>query len=161
MLVCLPTKGSAGLKDEVFEHFGSAPYFTLYDTETNEISVLKNRNEHHSHGTCHPMNQLGHYRVDCIICGGMGRRAIEALSAEGIKVYQSDSASVEDSISRVKSSSLAPIDPLKACRGHGQHHGLLSADNTHECQSGRGAGFGRGLGQGRSRKSGRGGNQIE
>jgi predicted Fe-Mo cluster-binding NifX family protein len=44
MLACIPTNGSAGLEDTVFDHFGSAPFFTLFDSETGEVTVLENRN---------------------------------------------------------------------------------------------------------------------
>ena len=160
MLACIPTKGNAGLEDTVFDHFGSAPYFTLYDTDKSSVTVLENRNAHHSHGTCHPMNQLAAYHVDCVICAGMGRRAIEALNAEGIKIYQSGRETVRELVEKVKAGQLAEMDPLRACRGHGQHHG---EDYVH--QPGRGAGFGQGsaggFGQGRGGGfgQGRGGNR--
>jgi hypothetical protein len=97
------------------------------------------------------MNQLGRYRVDCIVCGGMGRRAIEALGAEGVKVYMADGKTVLETVEKMKSSGLAEIDPAKACRGHGQQpggcaHGPFTADDV-RAQPGRGAGFGLGAGR--------------
>jgi len=124
MLACIPTRGNAGSEDTVFDHFGSAPYFTLYDSETGEMTVLENRNAHHSHGTCHPMAQLTRYRINCVICSGMGRRAIEALNSEGIKIYHSPSSKVEEVIEKLKTEALVEMDPLTACRGHGQGHGM-------------------------------------
>jgi predicted Fe-Mo cluster-binding NifX family protein len=150
MLACIPTAGNAGLDDTVYNHFGAAPYFTLYDTETHKLTVVENRNAHHDHGTCHPMNQLNHYRLDCIVCSGMGRRAVEALSAEGITVYQCDSQQVRDAIGQLTGGRLAEIDPLKACRGHGQH-----IDTGYRHAPGRGAGFGQGQGRGRGQGGGR------
>lgn len=120
MLVCIPTKGNAGLDDEVFDHFGSAPFFTLYDSENGELKIVENRNAHHDHGTCHPMNQLMKYRINSVVCSGMGRRAIEALNSEGITTYQADSEKVCDVIENIKSGKLSEIDPARACRGHGQ-----------------------------------------
>jgi predicted Fe-Mo cluster-binding NifX family protein len=124
MLACIPTRGNAGREDTVFDHFGSAPYFTLYNSETDEVTVLENRNEHHSHGTCHPMAQLTRYRINCVICSGMGRRAIEVLNSEGIKIYHSPSSSVGEIIAKLKTEDLVEMDPLTACRGHGQGHGM-------------------------------------
>jgi predicted Fe-Mo cluster-binding NifX family protein len=142
MLACIPTNGNAGLDDTVNEHFGSTPYFTLYDTETDELKVVENRNSHHSHGTCHPINQLMKYRIDCIVCAGMGRRAIEALSTEGIKVYRSDTPGVRTLIDKIKAEELNEIYPAKACRGHGQRAGLTT--DVAGAEQGRGAGHGRG-----------------
>jgi predicted Fe-Mo cluster-binding NifX family protein len=85
MLTCIPTKGPDGLDDTISDHFGSAPFFTIYDTDSDQITIVENRNAHHDHGTCHPMNQLAKHDIDCVACVGMGRRAIEALNSEGIK----------------------------------------------------------------------------
>jgi len=122
MLICLPTKGNAGLDDIVNEHFGSAPYFTLVDTETGEVKILSNVNEHHSHGTCHPMAQLANHKIDRVVCGGMGRRAIQMLNHSGIAVFRSSRASVREIIEQVKNGELVEMDPATACAGHGIHH---------------------------------------
>jgi predicted Fe-Mo cluster-binding NifX family protein len=123
VLICIPTNGDAGLEETVCEHFGSASYFTIYDSESQEVTVVKNRNAHHSHGTCHPMNQLASYRIDGVICGGMGHRAIEALNSQGIKIYQADFSQVGEVIEQIKSGSMREMDPARACRGHG-HRGM-------------------------------------
>lgn len=154
MLACIPTRGNGGLEDTVHEHFGSAPYFTLLNTESNEVTIVENRNAHHDHGTCHPMNQLAHHKIDCVVFTGMGRRAIEALNAEGIRTLQSPSTRVVDIVEALRSNSLSEMDPLKACRGRGQHGGC---SHTHEgtLMPGRGAGYGQGSGNGQGRGQGR------
>lgn len=149
MLACIPTRGNTGLDDTVFDHFGSAPFFTLYDTDTSEVTILENRNAHHSHGTCHPMNQLASRHVECVICTGMGRRAIEALNAEGIRIYQSGGETVREAVEKFTSGQLTEMDPARACRGHGQHH-----TEAYVHMPGRGAGFGQGN-RGRDENRGR------
>jgi predicted Fe-Mo cluster-binding NifX family protein len=152
MLACIPTQGDAGRDDQVHEHFGSAPFFTLYNTENDEIAVIANRNAHHAHGTCHPMNQLAHHHIDCVVCAGMGRRAIEALNSEGVSIYRSEAGTVADIIEKIKANQLPVMDPAKACMGHGQHP-VLGAESGPGL--GRGAGFGQmrgGQGGGRSRE---------
>lgn len=120
MLACIPTKGDAGLNDTVNDHFGSAACFTLINTDTDEITVLNNSNAQHVHGNCHPLNQLAKYNIDCIVCKGMGRRAIEALNREGIKIYQAKTDNIQEVVSLIKSGGLSEIDPATACMGHGQ-----------------------------------------
>ena len=154
MLICIPTKGNAGLEETVSDHFGSAPCFTLINSETDEISVIENQNAHHSHGTCHPMNQLSKYKIDCVVCSGMGRRAIEALNFENIKVYQSTSSHVSEIILELKSDKLTEMDPLKSCHGQGQH--VHSNESEKE---GRGSGYGQGKGQGQGARNCHGNNQ--
>ena len=100
--------------------------------------------------TGNPMNQLTRYHVDCIVCSGMGRRAIEALNTEGIKIYQADSERVGDVIESVKSQKLIEIDPAKACQGQGQRGGC--AHGMSAPGQGRGAGFGLGPGRGQGRR---------
>jgi len=136
MLVCIPTLGNAGVEDRMSDHFGSAPFFTLYDSATEQITVLPNQNLHHGHGACHPMNQLATYKVESVVCGGMGRRAIDSLMSAGVKVYQTPSMAVKDVIEKIKSDSLSLVDPAQACGGHGHGGG---------CSHG---GFGEGHGQG-------------
>jgi predicted Fe-Mo cluster-binding NifX family protein len=158
MLACIPTKGDGGLNDTVNEHFGSAPYFTLLNTATDEVTILSNRNAHHDHGTCHPMNQLAHYKIDCVVCTGMGRRAIEALNAEGIQTFHSATARVSDIAEKLRTNSLTAMDPMSACRGHGQTGGCgHSHTPIGGSLPGRGTGYGQGGGgcQGRGQGGGR------
>ncbi len=151
MLVCIPTNGDAGLEDTVCEHFGSAPYFTLYDSSEDAVNVVRNRNAHHSHGTCHPMNQLAKYHIDGIVCSGIGRRAIEALESEGITVYYASSERVADVVDDVKAGRLTKVDPVRACRGQGQRAGFV-----HGFSGGRGRNRGQGGGMGRGQGGGMG-----
>ena len=123
MLVCIPTNGDSGLEDTLNDHFGSAPYFTLYEIDSEKVEIIKNKNSSHSHGTCHPMTQLKKYHLNSIVCSGIGKRAIEMLNADGIIVYQSDKKIVSQIIEQVKSSELSEIDASKACKGHGQRQG--------------------------------------
>ena len=130
MLVCIPTNGNAGMNESLSDHFGSAAYFTLYDKDSGEIQAVKNRNESHAHGTCHPMTQLARYHIDSIICSGIGRRAIEMLKKDGITVYQSDKKTVGEVVEQIKNNDLAEIDPATACKGHGQRQGFIHGPNT-------------------------------
>ena len=160
MLVCIPTKGNAGLDDEVFGHFGSAPFFTLYNSENDTLEILENRNAHHDHGTCHPMNQLMKYKINSVVCSGMGRRAIEALNTEGIKIYMADSDKVSETVEQIKSGKLIEMDPTKACQGHGQRKGNQTENIFKDGVnlSGRGSGYGQGCQhQNMGKSGGRGG----
>ncbi|KAA3634988.1 MAG: hypothetical protein DWP97_05750 [Calditrichaeota bacterium] len=162
MLVCIPTSSGEGLNSRLFGHFGSSPFFTLYNTDTEEVQVIENRNSHHSHGTCHPMNQLCIYKIDTVLCNGMGRRAVEALNAEGIETKISESESVQQAIADLQNGKTLDIDPSKACRGHGQHQDHNEKDVSVQDQgfrTGQGRGIGRGQGIGINRGRGQGRNQ--
>lgn len=125
MLICIPTNGNAGMSETLSDHFGSAPYFTIYNSESGEIQTVQNRNSSHAHGTCHPMTQLSRFKLNSIVCSGIGRRAIDMLKADGITVYQSDKDTVGEVVEQIKSNSLEEIDPATACKGHGQRQGFI------------------------------------
>ena len=42
MKVCFPVENDNGMDSMVYAHFGSAPLFILYDSETNELEVINN-----------------------------------------------------------------------------------------------------------------------
>ena len=42
MKLCIPTRTDEGLEATSTGHFGSAPYFTLVDTESEELTTLAN-----------------------------------------------------------------------------------------------------------------------
>jgi predicted Fe-Mo cluster-binding NifX family protein len=153
MLACIPTNGNAGLADTVSDHFGSAPYFTLVDSETGEVTVIENRDHHHRHGMCQPLAQLAGHNIDCVVCSGMGRRAVGGLKKAGIKVYNAGGENVGQVIDKIKSGELVEMSPADACRGHGSGagHGHGRGQGCGHAGSGRAAG---GQRQGQSRGQG-------
>ncbi len=134
MRVCVPTKNDAGMDAFIHEHFGSAPFFTLIDTDTEEVKVIGNSNSHHSHGTCHPMSQLSKFKIDAVVCRGMGRRAVDRLNADGVKTLISDATNVRGAVGQIADGVAEEINPSKACHGHG--HGEHSENSGGGCDHG-------------------------
>jgi predicted Fe-Mo cluster-binding NifX family protein len=123
MKLCIPTKGNEGMKAEVNLHFGSAPYFTIVDTQTNEIEIINNSDEHHAHGMCQPVKSLTGKNIDAVISGGMGMRAIQRLNQDNIKVFRAEGGNVAEIIGRYKNNSLEELNSQNACAHHG--HGCM------------------------------------
>ncbi len=121
MRICIPTETNNGLKAEVYGHFGSAPYFTIYDTDKNIVETVNNANIHHAHGTCHPMKVLGTKRIDAVVCAGMGARAVQGLNASGIKAYRASHGLVDKVIGQFNDGLLEEITPDNACSQHNCH----------------------------------------
>jgi len=46
MKVAVPTMGNEGLDEEVGQHFGRVPTYTIVDTETNDVKVINNTSQH-------------------------------------------------------------------------------------------------------------------
>lgn len=118
MIVCMPTETDAGLDAKVFNHFGNAPFFTIYNTETKDLEVIANGNMHHAHGTCQPTAAISGKNVDVIICGGMGSRAVSMLNAQNIKVYQAKTGTVKETIEKLSIQELTELTPANACKLH-------------------------------------------
>ena len=69
----------------IFQHFGQTAQFKYYDVENNEVKesqVIDTRG--HSHGALAIV--LSSLNVDVLICGGIGKGALMALSGAHIQV---------------------------------------------------------------------------
>ena len=118
MKICFPVESDKGLDSEVFGHFGSAPIFVVFDTETKSTDTINNQDLGHVHGMCSPLKALGGKIVDIIIVGGIGAGAINKLSEMGIKVYNASKGTVRDNIGLFESKTISEITVKHACGGH-------------------------------------------
>ena len=118
MKLCIPVEENNGLESSVSGHFGSAPYFLIWDSESEAVTVVSNQNSDHTHGACSPLKAIGSVEVDAVIVSGIGARAIERLNSMGIQVLQSSAAKVSAALECFKQNTLSPIVPANACSGH-------------------------------------------
>jgi len=121
MKICVPTESKEGQNAKVHGHFGSAPYFTIVDTEKNSVEIIDNANQHHSHGMCQPMNALVGKEIDAVVTGGMGGRAVQKLNEGGIKAYRAILGTVADIVSQFTKGGLEEITAQNACAQHDCH----------------------------------------
>jgi len=133
MKACFPTTSDAGIDSTIHNHFGSAPFFTIVDTEDDNVTVIRNNNAHHEHGTCHPISQFEGLNVDAIVVRGIGRRALDYLNKSGLKVLLPTETTVKNSLPDLKDGNLSELETIHACGGHG-----------HGSQEGHGHGHGHG-----------------
>jgi len=125
MRICVPTGNDQGVESEVFGHFGSAPYFSLIDTDTAEVEFLGNSNQHHAHGQCAPMQQLTGVEFDAIVVRGMGRNAVARFAAANVQVLVTGANTLQDVLDEARAGTLRELDPSQACQGHGDRHGQV------------------------------------
>ncbi len=121
MKICIPTTDDGEQLSQVCDHFGSAPYFTIYDYEAGAYETLSNSGHEHEHGTCHPMENLQGKGIDFIFCKGLGRRALEKLNASGIKVFRIERQTVKDIVEDFSAGKSEEIQAEDACRNHRCH----------------------------------------
>ena len=117
--IAIPTEGNGGLDNFVSQHFGHAPVFTIFDTETNEVERLPNQGLHRG-GMGYPPEHLVRAKVDVMVCGGLGQRAIQMFEQFGIEVYvgASPMETVGAAIKKYQSGKLQMATDENACREH-------------------------------------------
>jgi predicted Fe-Mo cluster-binding NifX family protein len=118
MKICFPVESDKGLDSDVFGHFGTAPVFLVFDTETKSVEKINNQDLGHVHGMCNPLKALNGKRVDVILVGGIGPGAIKRLNGMGITVYRSSKGTVRDNIELFKSNTMSEITMAHTCGGH-------------------------------------------
>lgn len=125
MKLCIPTDDDQGLAGQLSSHFGSAPYFTLVDSETGDVRVVLNVHAEHEPGACVSAQALMGYGVGAVICRGLGRRAFGRLRVMGLPVYVAEDEEVADALEAFRAGRLARLTSEAAChggRGGGHHH---------------------------------------
>ncbi len=121
MKICIPIVENKGVSAKVSAHFGSAPYFLIFDTDSAGSVVIKNSGSHHAHGMCQPLEMLSDQQIGIVVCRGMGARAVELLNRGGIWVYRADGETAEEVIKKSKEGKLKAITVQNACTDHNCH----------------------------------------
>lgn len=119
MRVCVPVAENKGLESVAYGHFGSAPYFLIYDLDKEEIKVIENDDLHHAHGMCQPLKALGGETVDAILVGGIGAGALMKLNNQGVRVYQVAEENVLQNVELLKANQLGEFTFDTSCGHHG------------------------------------------
>ncbi len=154
MKICIPSQDDRGLESEVHDHFGSAPWFTVVDTESGEAESFRNPSCHRDHGSCHHVDTLRSRGVAAVVSSGIGRRAWNALDEAGIKVFSATTRKVGDLVIAVQAGDAEPLNLDSTCQGHGSHqHG---EGRGMGCGHGHGDGHGHGHGDGHGHGHGHG-----
>jgi len=122
MNICIPIERENGLESPVCAHFGAAPAFLLVDSDTGSCRAVVNRNQHHGHGQCAPLQSLQGERIDALVVGGIGMGAMNKLAAAGIQVYVSRHATAGEAVAAFQAGSLQLMQPGMACGQHGRRH---------------------------------------
>ncbi|MDF2545368.1 MAG: diguanylate cyclase [Anaerosolibacter sp.] len=122
MKVCIPVKENKGLESIAYNHFGSAPFFLIYNLDNEEMKVIENEDLHHAHGMCQPLKALGGESVDAILVGGIGAGALMKLSLQGIKAYRVANETVLKNIELLKRNELMLFGMNDGCSQHDCGH---------------------------------------
>jgi predicted Fe-Mo cluster-binding NifX family protein len=124
MKLCLPVTENNGINSPLSEHFGSAPYFIIVDTDTLDCNTIQNTNSHHAQGMCQPLAVLEGNKIDAIVVGGIGTGALNKLHAANIKVFKTAYKNVSDTVKAYKGNLLKEMTLDSTCsHNHGHSCG--------------------------------------
>ena len=123
MKICFPVQDDNGIESTVYNHFGSAPIFLIFDTKTSSVSAINNRDVHHAHGACNPMKALDSQQVDAIVVGGIGAGALTGLKQMGIRVHRAQAGTIVENLSLFNTNKLQELTIQGCCGGHSNDGG--------------------------------------
>lgn len=125
MTISIPTEGS-----EVSAHFGRCLEFTIVEINGNK-AVKKQRISNPGHVPGAVPQFLNENGVGCIICSGIGRRAMELFLKYDIEVLQGVTGSVDDVIDAYLQGTLEEGD-ITCSPGAGKGYGLDKSVCDHQ-----------------------------
>lgn len=119
MKLCFPVQHDEGIESKVYNHFGSAPLFLVVDSETNDLAVIRNNDQHHAHGACNPIKAIDNQKIDAVVAGGIGAGALSRLNQLGIRVYRASHPTIQENVTLFNTKQLSEYVPQSSCGGHG------------------------------------------
>ena len=127
MRVAISTDG-----DHVSAHFGRCPSFTIIDIEESKVTQRESiANPGHQPGS---IPQFLHQKgVSCIVCGGMGRRAVNFFEQYKIETIIGVTGTIDEVIKKLEQGTLEGGPSL--CKpGAGKGYGVEKdvCDHPHE-----------------------------
>ena len=117
----------------IFQHFGHTEAFKIYDIEDGRIAASRVEDTNGSgHGAL--AGVLKEWKVDTLICGGIGAGAQIALAEAGIRLYGGVSGNTDEAVDALLAGNLA-FDPDVHCNHHGHDHGCRHhcGEDKHGC----------------------------
>jgi predicted Fe-Mo cluster-binding NifX family protein len=118
MKIAFPVMEDRGLESPVHNHFGSAAYFVVADTQAGTVTSAANPDQDHLHGQCQPLRALGGNQVEALVVGGIGRGALQKLTAAEIKVYRAVEGTVKENLELIQKGHLPEFGANQTCAGH-------------------------------------------
>ena len=122
MKIAVTTQG-----DQIFQHFGKCPIFTVYSIENGSIQG-KTQIDASQNGHAALTGFLKSAGIDLVICGGIGDGAKKMLSGAGIKLISGVEGSIEDTVNLYLSGNLKDAGGSCNHDDHGSDH-VCSCEN--------------------------------
>lgn len=124
-LICLPVEADTGLKSVLGDHFRSAGYHFLYDTDSGDWEVVES--PRYERGRCRSSGDLVRPKVASVLARGIGRHAYLSMMKQGVSIWMTHAQTVGEALHAWRSGFLVPL--LESQLG----------DHTQHCKKGRSA----------------------
>jgi predicted Fe-Mo cluster-binding NifX family protein len=122
----------SGLDSTVSPHFGRCPYFVLVDMEEREVQAVRavSNPYYNQHEPGQVPGFIHSQKVDVMLTGGMGGRAISFFKQYGIQAATGASGTVRHALEQYVGQRLQEAEPCNESVEHG--HGTVSATDERE-----------------------------
>jgi len=117
MEIAIPSEAPGGMGAAIYYHFGRCPYYTIVDTETGSVEIMKNESTHFG-GEKLPPELLTDKGVKILLCSGIGARALSLFADLGIKVYVGAEGTVKEAFEQWRSELLKLANEDDSCEEH-------------------------------------------
>jgi len=115
MKIAIPSMDDSGLDAAISQHFGQAPFFTIVDTETEEVEAVASIGHQEDKTPADTITEAG---AHVVLCSGMGGRAIQVFAAAEIEVFMGAAGSVRKTLDAYRQGALSAASEDAACQGH-------------------------------------------
>lgn len=106
--------------NQIFQHFGHTPSFLIVDIEEGKV-VSKTIVDTTAQGHSALVNVIAEHKVQCLVCGGIGTCARDALNEKGISLISGAQGHVDIAINKLTKGTLVD-DPRGKCTHHDEEH---------------------------------------
>ena len=116
---------------QIFQHFGHTEQFKVYEVDGGKIisSEVVDTNGN-GHGAL--AGFLQQYKVEVLICGGIGMGAQMALAEVGIRLFGGVSGDADAAVEALLKETLV-YNPNVTCNHHGEGHHHGGGCGSHHC----------------------------
>ena len=119
--IVVPVANESGLKAQLSDHFGRAPYFAVVDLdESGHIlnqRIIANVSEHFG-GVGRPPDRILQLKLDALITYGMGPRALSIFQNAKVAVLKTNAGTLRDVIAAYNNDELEEL--TEGCH-HARH----------------------------------------
>ena len=120
--IVVPVMDQQGLRAQLSQHFGRAPYFSVVDIgDDNQVvnhNTVANESEHFG-GVGRPPDRILQLKPDALITYGMGPRALTIFQAAQVAVLRTTALAVRDVVTLYNNDALEEL--TEGCH-HARHH---------------------------------------